>query len=91
MDEATKNILLYFNKNTFGTNYVLTCIADIARAVGNNPRTIQSRLKKLMEDKVITIEDCYPRTGRAMAFVYHLDRSKASALFHQDQHVGASL
>jgi hypothetical protein len=87
MDEPTKNILIYFSNHTFGSNYVLTCIADIARVVGNNPRTVQSRLKKLMDQKIISIEDCYPRTGRPMVFVYSLNRPLASELLHKNQHV----
>lgn len=83
MDESTKKIINYLNTNTFGADYVLTCVADIARAVGHNPRTVQIRLEKLIEDKIVTVEDCYPRSGRAMVFVYSIDRPKASKLVHR--------
>lgn len=85
MDEPTKKIITYLSSQTFGQQYVLTCIADIARSVGYNPRTVQSRLDKLIENEIVTVQDCYPRTGRPMVFVYLIDRPRALAFVSQNK------
>lgn len=82
-DVLSTRIVDYLKTKSFGpspTNdetYVLTCVADIARHVGQNPRTVQHRLRTLIDNQTLQVIDYYPRIGRSQIFVYKINPSDA--------------
>jgi hypothetical protein len=79
-DASTQKILKYLVDKSFNSVHVLSCVADIARAIGQNPRTVQSRLQQLIDYQVVKIVDTYPREGRSMVSVYQLNRPATSQI-----------
>lgn len=78
-DTLSSRILDYLQKKTFLDDHVLTCVADIARHVGQNPRTVQHRLKALIDTEVLSVVDSYPRIGRPMIFVYKINTTQTQS------------
>jgi len=79
-DKSTQKILMYLVDKSFNSIHALSCVADIARATGYNPRTVQSRLQKLIDTQVLKVTDSYPREGRTMVSIYQINRPATSAI-----------
>lgn len=75
LDELSNRIVSYLTSMAFETHYALACTADISRHVGQNPRTVQHRLRQLIDNKVLNVVDSYPRIGRSMICIYKIDFS----------------
>lgn len=73
LDALSSRIVSYLTSMAFETHYALACTADISRHVGQNPRTVQHRLRQLIDNKVLNVVDAYPRIGRSMICIYKIN------------------
>lgn len=66
----------YFNSSTVDPHLsgwmTLTSFSSIARSVGCNPRTVQSKIKKLVEDEQLEIVEVYPKDHRTLVSIYRI-------------------
>lgn len=56
----------------------LTSYSSIARAINCNPRTVQSKIKKLVEAEHLEVVDIYPKDHRTLVSIYRVFYIKPS-------------
>jgi predicted ArsR family transcriptional regulator len=81
-DQSSQKIMRYLVDQSFNSVHVLSCVADIARAIGHNPRTVSNRMQQLIDTNAIKVVDSYPREGRTMVAVYQINRPAASHIIN---------
>jgi hypothetical protein len=83
MDGCAKSIMLYLINNAFHANFIspeedqrgwmtMASFSSLARGTNFNPKTIQSRIKLLIDKEAIEVIDVYPKTGRALVSIYRI-------------------
>ena len=50
----------------------MTSYSSIARATNCNPRTVQSKIKKLVEAEHLEVVDVYPKDHRTLVSIYRI-------------------
>lgn len=81
-DDCLQRILHYMRSIAFNGDLVLTCVADISRNIGQNPRTVLARINHLLDSGDLQDIDHYPRVGRSMVNVYRLSPDLVSPCPH---------
>lgn len=90
LDRYSNAILNFLVENAFYFNssdsdphlngwMTLTSYSSIARSVGCNPRTVQSKIKAMVEKEHLEVVEVYPKDHRTLVSIYRVPYIKPSS------------